>query len=90
MAQEATRLRRAALHLDQAHAAIAGDRQALVVAEARNLGAGRFAAWSSVNSAGTSISLPSTMIFAMSLLRRFHDRWPAQPHSGCTRTSASG
>ena len=30
---------RHALHLDQAHAAVAGDRQALVVAEARNLGA---------------------------------------------------
>ena len=29
-----------ALHLDQAHAAVAGDRQALVVAEARDLGAG--------------------------------------------------
>src|SRR5205807_2176021 len=34
---------RAALHFDQAHPAIAGDRQPLVVAEARNLGAGGFA-----------------------------------------------
>ncbi len=34
---------RAALHLDQAHPAIAGDRQPLVVAEARNLGARRLA-----------------------------------------------
>ena len=32
-----------ALHLDQAHAAVAGDRQALVVAEARDLGAGHLA-----------------------------------------------
>ena len=32
-----------ALHLDQAHAAIAGDRQALVIAEARNLHAGLLA-----------------------------------------------
>ena len=31
------RLRRAADDLDQAHAAVAGDRQALVIAEARNL-----------------------------------------------------
>ena len=34
---------RAALHLDQAHPAIAGDRQPLVVAEARNFGAGGLA-----------------------------------------------
>src|SRR5690606_10070915 len=34
------RLWRTALHLDQAHAAVARDRQALVIAEARNLGAG--------------------------------------------------
>ncbi|MGY3409558.1 hypothetical protein ACVWZV_005671 [Bradyrhizobium sp. GM5.1] len=34
---------RAALHLDEAHPAIAGDRQPLMIAEARNLGAGRFA-----------------------------------------------
>ena len=33
----------AALHLDQAHAAVAGDRQALVVAEARDLDAGLLA-----------------------------------------------
>ena len=32
-----------ALHLDQAHAAVAGDRQAVVVAEARDLGAGQLA-----------------------------------------------
>src|SRR5262249_17132823 len=32
-------LRRAALHLDQAHAAIAGDRKALVEAETRHLAA---------------------------------------------------
>ena len=32
-----------ALHLDEAHAAVAGDRQALVVAEARDLGAGHLA-----------------------------------------------
>ena len=36
------RLRRL-LHLDQAHAAIAGDRQALVIAEARDFGAGQLA-----------------------------------------------
>ena len=42
MAQDADRLRRA-LHLDQAHAAIAGDRQPLVEAEARDLGARRLA-----------------------------------------------
>jgi hypothetical protein len=43
MAQERLRLRRAALHLDQAHAAIAGDREPLVEAEARHLGARRLA-----------------------------------------------
>jgi hypothetical protein len=37
------RLGRAGLHLDQAHAAVAGDRQALVVAEARDLDAGQLA-----------------------------------------------
>ena len=43
--QRAARLRlgRAGLHLDQAHAAVAGDRQALVVAEARDLDAGHLA-----------------------------------------------
>jgi hypothetical protein len=39
MAQDATGLG-AALHLDQAHAAVAGDRQPLVIAKARNLGTG--------------------------------------------------
>ena len=34
---------RAALHLDEAHPAIAGDRQPLMIAEARNLGARRLA-----------------------------------------------
>ena len=58
------RLRRAALHLDQAHAAIAGDRQPLVVAEARDFGARppRTPA-AAVMPSGTSISLPSTMSF---------------------------
>ena len=37
------RLRRAALHLDEAHAAIAGDRQPLMEAETRHLGAGHLA-----------------------------------------------
>ena len=37
------RLRRPALYLDQAHAAVAGDREPLVEAEARHLGAGRLA-----------------------------------------------
>jgi hypothetical protein len=37
------RLRRPSLHLDQTHAAVAGDRQPLVETEARNLGAGLFA-----------------------------------------------
>ena len=36
------RLRRSGLHLDQAHAAVAGDRQPLVIAEARNLLSGAF------------------------------------------------
>src|SRR5262249_42711574 len=34
---------RATLHFDEAHAAVAGDGQPLMVAEARNLGAGRLA-----------------------------------------------
>ena len=42
MAQEATGFGHA-LHLDQAHAAVAGDRQALVIAEARDLDAGLLA-----------------------------------------------
>ena len=37
------RLRRAALHFDEAHAAVAGDRQPLVEAEARNFRAGGLA-----------------------------------------------
>ena len=37
------RLGRAALHFDQAHPAVAGDRKPLVEAEARHFGAGRFA-----------------------------------------------
>ena len=56
------RLRRAALHLDQAHAAIAGDRQALVVAEARHFGArGSRTPAAACMPAGTSTSMPSTM-----------------------------
>src|ERR1700704_3428177 len=42
MAQEAWGLGRRALHFDEAQAAIAGDRRALVIAEAGNLGARRF------------------------------------------------
>ena len=59
------RLRRAGLHLDQAHAAVAGDRQALVVAEARDLDAGQLAGLQDVMPAGTSISMPSILTFGI-------------------------
>ena len=60
------RLRRRLLDLDQAHAAIAGDRQALVVAEARDFDAQLprrpAARWCR---SATSTSMPSMVSFAM-------------------------
>ena len=59
------RLRRRLLDLDQAHAAIAGDRQALVVAEARNFDAGRLAGLQHGRAGGTSTSMPSMVTLAI-------------------------
>ena len=65
------RLRRAALHLDQAHAAIAGDRQPLVIAEARDFGAGGFAGLEQRVFGGNVDPLPSMMILLMRLFQLF-------------------
>ena len=59
------RLGRPALHFDQTHAAIAGDRQALVKAEARHLGARRLARLQQRVFGRKSSSLPSMMILLM-------------------------
>ena len=58
---------RHARHLDQAHAAIAGDRQPLVIAEARDLDAGQLARLQQRDAAGTSISRLSMISFGMVL-----------------------
>ena len=61
--------------LDQAHAAIAGDRQALVKAEMRDLDAGMLGRPAASSCpAGTSTSCPSIVSFGMALLRRLSRR----------------
>jgi hypothetical protein len=74
--------RRAAHDLDKAHPAVAGDGQAFVVAEARDLDAGLSQAWIRVIAGSTSISLPSMTILRRSLMGCGPSGWPAGAGSG--------
>jgi hypothetical protein len=60
------RLGRPRLHLDKAHAAIAGDRQPLVIAETRDFLARKLARLKHRRARGTSISTPSTLTLGIS------------------------